>query len=177
MLTFGTAGALRKDAVAKEQQAAKLRIQAWKLEGKVSAVTQEITLKDRYERQLAELDLMAEDWIDADEEKWDWYQKQRTMIQEMIGAQKEYDAQADAQLQDLKDILLEIQDLVQINTVDDKNEITTAGWVFVSLSVIVPIYFGYEVCVTPEARSFARPGHCAGRFTNCLCESPVSWLT
>ena len=62
-----SAATLRKDAVAKEQQAAKLRIEAWQLEGTVSAVTKEVTLTDKYEKQLAELDLMAEDWIDTDE--------------------------------------------------------------------------------------------------------------
>eukprot|EP00961_Rhodomonas_salina_P216945 2930936-Rhodomonas_salina.1 len=59
--------ALRKDAVKKEQLAAKLRIRAWKLEGSVSAVTNEINIGNKYERQLAELDIMAEDWIDTDE--------------------------------------------------------------------------------------------------------------
>ena len=38
-----------------------------KLEGGVSAVTKQITVEDKYEKQLAELDLMAEDWIDTDE--------------------------------------------------------------------------------------------------------------
>jgi len=58
---------LRKTAVEKEQEAAKLRIQAWKLEGGVSAVTKQITVTDKYQKQLAELDLMAEDWVDTDE--------------------------------------------------------------------------------------------------------------
>jgi hypothetical protein len=38
-----------------------------KLEGGVSAVTKQITVKDKYQKQLAELDLMAEDWVDTDE--------------------------------------------------------------------------------------------------------------
>jgi len=33
----------------------------------VSAVTKQITVEDKYQKQLAELDLMAEDWIDTDE--------------------------------------------------------------------------------------------------------------
>jgi len=63
----GSAVLLRKTAVEKEQEAAKLRIQAWKLEGGVSAVTKQITVTDKYQKQLAELDLMAEDWVDTDE--------------------------------------------------------------------------------------------------------------
>ena len=38
-----------------------------KLEGGVSAVTKQITIQDKYQKQLAELDLMAEDWVDTDE--------------------------------------------------------------------------------------------------------------
>ena len=38
-----------------------------KLEGGVSAVTKQVTVKDKYAKQLAELDLMAEDWVDTDE--------------------------------------------------------------------------------------------------------------
>jgi len=139
------AGLLRKEAVAKEQSAAKLRIQAWTIEGKVSAVTQEITLTDRYERDLVELDLMAKDWVDTDEDKWEWYQKQRTMLQQLIGAGKEYDAKAEASQADLKEILKEIQELLNINTVDENNKVTTTGWVFVTLSVVIPLYVGYEV--------------------------------
>ena len=33
----------------------------------MSAVTKQITVKDKYQKQLAELDLMAEDWVDTDE--------------------------------------------------------------------------------------------------------------
>ena len=41
--------------------------------------------------------------------KWEWYQSQRKMIMDMIGAQKEYDAKADESLQDLKEVLLELK--------------------------------------------------------------------
>jgi len=30
------------------------------------AVTKQITVADKYQKQLAELDLMAEDWVDTD---------------------------------------------------------------------------------------------------------------
>lgn len=33
----------------------------------MSAVTKQVTVKDKYAKQLAELDLMAEDWVDTDE--------------------------------------------------------------------------------------------------------------
>jgi hypothetical protein len=129
------ATSLRKSAVGKEQEAAKLRIQAWKLEGGVSAVTRQITVKDKYQKQLAELDLMAEDWVDTDEEKWEWYQQQRKMIIDMIGAQKDYDAKADESLQDLKEVLLELQQTLDIQTVLPNGDITSAGWGFIILSV------------------------------------------
>lgn len=129
------ATSLRKSAVGKEQEAAKLRIQAWKLEGGVSAVTKQITVKDKYQKQLAELDLMAEDWVDTDEEKWEWYQQQRKMIIDMIGAQKDYDAKADESLQDLKEVLLELQQTLDIQTVLPNGDITSAGWGFIILSV------------------------------------------
>lgn len=38
-----------------------------KLEGGVSAVTKQVNIADKYAKQLAELDLMAEDWVDTDE--------------------------------------------------------------------------------------------------------------
>jgi hypothetical protein len=56
---------LHEQAFAMEKRAAKLRIRAWKLEGAVSAVSKEVieqNLKDKHEKTLAELDLMAEDW-------------------------------------------------------------------------------------------------------------------
>ena len=46
---------------------------------------------------------------DTAQEKWEWYQKQRQMIKDMIDAQKEYDQRANEQLQDLKEILLDLQ--------------------------------------------------------------------
>mmetsp|Transcript_29430 Transcript_29430/g.66641 ORF Transcript_29430/g.66641 Transcript_29430/m.66641 type:complete len:254 (-) Transcript_29430:44-805(-) len=150
-----SAATLRKEAVAKEQQAAKLRIEAWQLEGTVSAVTKEVTLTDKYEKQLAELDLMAEDWIDTDEEKWEWYQKQRQMIKDMIDAQKEYDQRADEQLQDLKEILLDLQDMFNIVTVQDDGNITAAGWTFVVLSVLIPVWIGYELFLLLSTSSTA----------------------
>jgi len=137
--------ALRKDAVKKEQLAAKLRIRAWKLEGSVSAVTNEINIGNKYERQLAELDIMAEDWIDTDEEKWDWYQKQREMIMEMIESQKYYDKQADEQIQDLKEVLSEVSTLLGVQTLDTKGDITGVGWGFVFFSVVIPLLIGYEL--------------------------------
>jgi len=150
-----SAATLRKDAVAKEQQAAKLRIEAWQLEGTVSAVTKEVTLTDKYEKQLAELDLMAEDWIDTDEEKWEWYQKQRQMIKDMIDAQKEYDQRANEQLQDLKEILLDLQDMFNIVTVQEDGNITAAGWTFVILSVLIPVWIGYELFLLLSSSSSA----------------------
>eukprot|EP00286_Rhodomonas_abbreviata_P022829 CAMPEP_0181311210 /NCGR_PEP_ID=MMETSP1101-20121128/13011_1 /TAXON_ID=46948 /ORGANISM="Rhodomonas abbreviata, Strain Caron Lab Isolate" /LENGTH=213 /DNA_ID=CAMNT_0023417917 /DNA_START=260 /DNA_END=901 /DNA_ORIENTATION=- len=135
----------RKAALQNEQEAAKLRIRAWKLEGSVSAVTKDINIENKYERQLAELDLMAEDWIDTDEEKWDWYQKQRQIILEMIDGQQFYDQKADEQIQDLKEVLMEVQQLLSIETIDGKGDITSAGWGFVLLSVVIPIAIGYEL--------------------------------
>ncbi len=61
----GAAVALHEQAFAMEKRAAKLRIRAWKLEGAVSAVSKEVidqNVKDKHEKTLAELDLMAEDW-------------------------------------------------------------------------------------------------------------------
>lgn len=139
------AAELRKKATEQEQEAARLRIQAWKLEGGVSAVTKQITVKDKYQKQLAELDLMAEDWVDTDEEKWEWYQSQRKMIIDMIDAQKEYDAKADESLQDLKEVLLELQEALDIQTVQPNGEITSAGWGFILLSVVIPAWIGYEL--------------------------------
>ena len=140
-----TAAALRKQAVETEQKAALLRIQAWKLEGGVSAVTKQITVQDKYQKQLAELDLMAEDWVDTDEEKWEWYQQQRKMIIDMIGAQKEYDEKADESLQDLREVLIELQETLDIETVLPNGDITSAGWGFVLLSVVIPAWIGYEL--------------------------------
>ena len=45
--------------------------------------------------------------------KWEWYQSQRKMIMDMIGAQKEYDAKADESLQDLKEVMLELRTAAQ----------------------------------------------------------------
>ena len=47
------------------------------------------------------------------QEKWEWYQSQRKMIMDMIGAQKEYDAKADESLQDLKEVMLELRTAAQ----------------------------------------------------------------
>ena len=69
------------------------------------------------------------------QEKWEWYQSQRKMIIDMIDAQKEYDAKADESLQDLKEVLLELQEALDIQTVQPNGEITSAGWGFILLSV------------------------------------------
>jgi len=149
------AAGLRKNAVEQEQEAAKLRIQAWKLEGGVSAVTKQITVTDKYQKQLAELDLMAEDWVDTDEEKWEWYQQQRKMIIDMIGAQQDYDEKAEESLQDLKETLLELQETLDIQTVLPNGDITSAGWGFVLLSVVIPAWFGYEIFLWATSASDA----------------------
>jgi hypothetical protein len=60
---------LRTQAIEKEKEAAVLRIKAWKVEGAISAVSKKVIeskTKDKYEKELAELDLMAADWIDSD---------------------------------------------------------------------------------------------------------------
>jgi len=140
-----SASMLRKSAMEKEQEAAKLRIQAWQLEGTVSKVTKQVTIEDDYERQLAELDLMAEDWTELDQEKWEWYQKQRQIMKELLDTQKELDSEKDALIEDLKETLLEVQTLLNVQTVDDKGNITTAGLAFVFLSFLIPLWFGYEI--------------------------------
>ena len=102
------ASKLREQALNLERKAAKLRIDSWKLEGAVSAVTNTVNIEDKYERQLAELDLMSEEYID-DPEKFEWYRNQRQMLIEMMGFQKEQEAKAKEEIKELKESLMDIQ--------------------------------------------------------------------
>jgi len=139
---------LHAQAIAKEKEAAMLRIEAWKVEGAVSAVSKQViagSVKNKYEKELAELDLMAGDWIDTDSEKWEWYQQQRQYILQMLDIQKENDELADQQLSELKETLLEMQEMFNIETVTEKGDITAAGWGFVTFSVVIPIWIGYTL--------------------------------
>jgi hypothetical protein len=146
----GEATKLREQALNRERKAAKLRIESWKLEGAVSAVTNTVTIGDRYEKQLAELDLVSEAYID-DPEKFEWYRNQRQMLIEMLGFQKEQEAKADEEIKELKESLVDVQvpskfglnavhsfanmiaiylstqEFFNAQFVDDKGEITSAG--------------------------------------------------
>lgn len=145
----GEASKLREQAVELEKKAAKLRIKAWKAEGAISAVSNEIVKgvewKSKYEKELAELDLMAKDWVDEDTEKWEWYQQQRQMILDMMNSIKESDELAEEQINDLKRTLGEIQEIFNIECVDKDSNITAAGWVFVVFSFVIPIWIGYTL--------------------------------
>ena len=99
---------LRGQALDLERKAAKLRIESWKLDGSVSEVTNTVNIEDKYERQLAELDLMSEEYID-DPEKFEWYRSQRQLLIDMMGFQKEQEAKADEEIKELKEALVEIQ--------------------------------------------------------------------
>jgi hypothetical protein len=99
---------LRDEAIALEQKAAKLRIESWQIDGSVSAVTKSVTIEDKFERQLAELDLMAEDYMD-DKDKFEWYRQQRQLLLDMIGAQKEQERLVQEEVAELKESLVDIQ--------------------------------------------------------------------
>jgi hypothetical protein len=102
------ASKLRDEALNLERKAAKLRIESWKMDGSISAVTNTVTIEDKYERQLAELDLMSEDYMD-DPEKFEWYRAQRLMLIEMMGFQKEQEAKANEEIKELKESLVDVQ--------------------------------------------------------------------
>jgi hypothetical protein len=102
------ASKLRDEALNLEKKAAKLRIDSWKLDGSVSAVTNTVTIEDKYERQLAELDLMSESYMD-DPEKFAWYRVQRQMLIEMMGYQKEQEEKANEEIKELKESLVDVQ--------------------------------------------------------------------
>ncbi len=110
------AAKLRDEALNLERKAAKLRIESWKTDGSISAVTNTVTIEDKYERQLAELDLMSEDYMD-DPEKFEWYRAQRLMLIEMMGFQKEQEAKANEEIKELKESLLDVQ-VIFCNTSD-----------------------------------------------------------
>ena len=102
------AAKLRDDALNLERKAAKLRIESWKMDGSISAVTNTVTIEDKYERQLAELDLMSEDYMD-DPEKFEWYRVQRQMLIDMMGFQKEQEAKTNEEIKELKESLVDVQ--------------------------------------------------------------------
>eukprot|EP00291_Cryptomonas_curvata_P004324 CAMPEP_0172182410 /NCGR_PEP_ID=MMETSP1050-20130122/18384_1 /TAXON_ID=233186 /ORGANISM="Cryptomonas curvata, Strain CCAP979/52" /LENGTH=190 /DNA_ID=CAMNT_0012855853 /DNA_START=231 /DNA_END=803 /DNA_ORIENTATION=- len=138
------AAKLRDEALNLERKAAKLRIESWKMDGSISAVTNTVTIEDKYERQLAELDLMSEDYMD-DPEKFEWYRAQRQMLIEMMGFQKEQEAKTNEEIKELKESLVDVQEVFNAQFVDEKGEITPAGWGVVIVSFVVPVWIGYEI--------------------------------
>ena len=100
------ASKLRDEAMSLEKKAAKLRIESWKMDG--STVTSTVTIEDKYERLLAEHDLMSEDNLD-DPEKFEWYRVQRRILLEMTGYQKEQEAKANEESKQLKESLVAVQ--------------------------------------------------------------------
>ena len=55
------------------------------------------------------------------------------------------DEKADESLQDLREVLIELQETLDIQTVLPNGDITSAGWGFVLLSVVIPAWIGYEL--------------------------------
>jgi hypothetical protein len=102
------ASKLRDEALNLERKAAKRRIESWKMDGSISAVTNTVTTEDKYERQLAELDLMSEDYMD-DPEKFESYRAQRLMLINMMGFQKEQEAKTNGEIKELKESLVDVQ--------------------------------------------------------------------
>lgn len=91
------------------------------------------------------MDQLAAQWIGTDLARWEWYERLKSRRDKMDTMLAESEARFDADVEDLRTTLMELDDVLGTNMTDEKSEITPAGWASVVLLMLAYLGIGYAI--------------------------------
>lgn len=92
---------------------------------------------------LAEIDTLAEEWIGANLSRWEWYERVKAKRERMLKAGRENEEKFDNELQELKRTFMEIDALLGTGMLDERSEISPAGWSTVVIITLLYVSVGF----------------------------------
>ncbi|PXF48673.1 hypothetical protein BWQ96_01525 [Gracilariopsis chorda] len=124
---------------AQQRQSSKAGASQWKLSQANKKLIAEA------EATFDELDTLAEQWIGADLNRWEWYERMKARRGKMMTESRKTDEEMDEGYENLRQTFMEFDAVFGTKMLDDETRISPVGWSIVVITMLLYVLLGYAV--------------------------------
>lgn len=90
-----------------------------------------------------ELDTLAEQWIGADLNRWEWYERMKARREKMMTESRKTDEEMDEGYENLRQTFMEFDAIFGTKLLDNETRISPYGWSLVVFIMFLYVFLGY----------------------------------